>query len=304
MDGKARPEFQAGRSVTHVKVATILSTTHRPAEYSGGMELLRVDPRHQPLFQQLGLHCCGKVLARFGGARAFGSRGVVVEAGSLSGLGAAPLPVFFKLYRFDRPSWRFWLRASKAWREFDNYVLFERLGIPCVQRVACGEVRDWFGRLRAAFILTVAVPAAVTLEAHMLQLRRSPPEASRAERAALFRQLAAMTRRLHEAGFFHNDLYWRNVLVTHGPDGSPALWWIDCPRGGRLGWLAGRRRQIKDLAALDLSAAELCARTERLRFLEDYLSLDKLDARARQLAREILEYRRRRWPASRKADVA
>jgi hypothetical protein len=265
------------------------------------MELLRVDSRHQPLFEQLGLHCCAKVLARFGVTHPFGGAGVVVEPRSLSRPGAAPLPVFFKLYRFARPSWRFWLRASKARREFDNYAIFEQLGIPCAQRVACGEVRDWFGRLRGAFILTVAVPAAVTLEAHMLQLRRSPPETSRAERAALFRQLAAMTRRIHEAAFFHNDLYWRNVLVTHGPDGSPALWWIDCPRGRRRGWLAGRRRQIKDLAALDLSAAGLCARTERLRFLEDYLSLDRLDARARQLAREILEYRRRRWPASPKA---
>jgi len=282
--------------------ATILSTTQRPAEYSGGMELLRVDSRHQSLFQQLGWHSCAHFLARFGVANSACGRGVLVKAGSLPHPGAAPLPVFFKVYRFDRPSWRFWLRASKARREFDNYAIFEQLGIRCAQRVACGEMRDRLGRLRVAFILTVAIPAAVTLEVHVRQLRGSPPDTSRTERDALRRQLADMTRRIHDAGFFHNDLYWRNVLVTHAPDSSPTLWWIDCPRGRRPGWLAGRRRRrIKDLAALDVSAAELCSRTERLRFLEEYLSLDKLDAYVRQLAHEILEYRRRRWPASRKA---
>jgi hypothetical protein len=266
------------------------------------MDLLRIDARHQPLFEQLGLRSCADVLARFGVAGPPNGRRVLVELRSLPRPGAAPLPVYFKLYRFDRSSWRFWLRASKARREFDNYAIFEQLDIRCAQRVACGEIRDRLGRLRAAFILTVAIPAAITLEAHMRQLRRSPPDMSRGERDALRRQLAAMTRRIHDAGFFHNDLYWRNVLVTRAPDGSPVLWWIDCPRGRRPGWLAGRRRrQIKDLAALDLSAAELCARTERLRFLEDYLSLDKLDARVRHLAREILEYRQRRWAASREA---
>ena len=53
---------------------------------------------------------------------------------------------------------------------------------------------------------------------------------------------------------------------------------------------------MKDLAALDLWAAKLCPTTERLRFLKNYLGLQKLDIGAKAMARDIIQFRRKRWP--------
>src|SRR5207247_7013876 len=110
---------------------------------------------------------------------------------------------------------------------------------------------------------------------------------SRQLRDGLCRQMASLARRMHDGGFVHHDLVWRNILVTWTPPENPKVWWIDCPRGG---FSRQHRRQIKDLASLDKMAAKHCKRAERLIFLKTYTGADD----ARPLAREVLAYRRRR----------
>jgi len=106
-----------------------------------------------------------------------------------------------------------------------------------------------------------------------------------------------MTRRLHQAGFFHNDLVWRNILATWTPPSPPSLWWIDCPRGAFHRWPVGRRRRVwKDLASLDKSASKCCTRAERVAFLLEYLGERRLTPSAKRLIREVQAYRRARWP--------
>jgi hypothetical protein len=103
-----------------------------------------------------------------------------------------------------------------------------------------------------------------------------------------------MTRTIHEAGFFHHDLVWRNVVATF-ERGTPKVWWIDCPSGGFVRW--GRhRRRLKDLASLDKLASKHCTRGERLRFLGLYLGQPASAEATQRLARQILDYRRTRWP--------
>ena len=121
--------------------------------------------------------------------------------------------------------------------------------------------------------------------------------AAKALRQSLLHQLAGMTRRAHDAGFFHQDLKWRNLLVTHTPRMEPQLWWIDCPRGRFDRWSPWRaRRGLKDLASLDKVAARVCTRSERAAFARDYLGRTSLDAEVRNLIRATLEDRRTRWP--------
>ena len=109
-------------------------------------------------------------------------------------------------------------------------------------------------------------------------------------------QLADMVQRMHRGHFFHNDLYWRNVLVTWHPPAEPELWWIDCPRGGFNRWPWRQHGlAMKDLAALDRWAHQLCTESERLIFIRDYLGSGAKAAEVKTLARSTEAYRLKRW---------
>jgi hypothetical protein len=248
-------------------------------------------------FAAAGLGSTAAVCQRFGGDALPPAGGVQVKRVDLELGAGGRLELFFKLYCYRRPSWRFFGRASKARREFQNYAVFERLGIRGARRVACGEERDWIGRLRRAFIVTEAIPGAVTLTEFVRTHAAPGRPGVRALRLGLLRQLAAMICRAHAAGFYHHDLVWRNLLVTHRPPGEPQVWWIDCPRGQFDRWSPWReRRRIKDLASLDKVAAELATAPERLRFVMCYLGMTRLDREAKSLVRRVLAYRKARWP--------
>lgn len=203
--------------------------------------------------------------------------------------GAQNIDAFFKLYHHRSGGWRFWLRKSKARVEFENYLTFQRLGVPAAEAIACGEERDAFGRLHRDFIVTRAVPDTQGLDGFF----RANPQ--RGVRESISRELAEIVRRLHRAGFFYYDLVWRNILVSGGKNGAPKVVLIDCPRGG-VSHFARRRKVLRDLASLDKTASQLCSRTERLRFLLAYLGKEQFDDEARALAGACVAYRRSRWP--------
>lgn len=251
------------------------------------MTRLFINPKFKGAFAALGWNSFGQVFSHF-----------LPDYERLSKMTVKPVTfpspgggfdAFFKLYHHQHSGWTFWLRSSKARCEFKNYSAFEKLGVPAAEAVACGEERNMFGILRRAFILTRTVPAAVELDKFILS---APP---RALRQVVARQLAAITRRLHESGFFHSDLVWRNVLVSAVSPGSVKVFLIDCPRGffSRIG---RKRLRVRDLASLDKAAVKLISRAERMRFLLDYLGKRRPDAEARALATACLDYRRRRWP--------
>jgi len=245
------------------------------------MESLQIDPRAQDWWRTLRLDSCADVV-RFFLPESPPEKSVVVLHRT-----AGVREVFFKLYQYSGASWHFWLRRSKARCEYDNYAVFENIGVPTARRLACGEERDALGRLRRAFILTEAISRAWTLPQFVEEYGpdRGTPK-HRQLRDELSRQIALLTRRIHDAGFFHYDLVWRNILVTWVPHEQPKIWWIDCPRGG---FSRQRRRQVKDLASLDKMASKHCTRGERLSFLKSYGG-DK------RLAKEVLAYRKQRWP--------
>jgi tRNA A-37 threonylcarbamoyl transferase component Bud32 len=245
------------------------------------MESLLIDPRAQDWWRSLRLDTCADVV-RFFLPEAPLAKTVVVTPRR-----AGNRDVFFKFYQYAGASWHFWFRRSKARCEYDNYAAFENIGIPTARRLAVGEERDALGRLRRAFIITEAIPRAWTLPQFVEEFCPDRGTAKhRQQRDELCRQMAALVRRIHDAGFFHHDLVWRNILVTWSEHEQPKIWWIDCPRGG---FSRQRRRQLKDLASLDKMASKHCTRGERLLFLKAYGG-DK------QLAREVQSYRKRRWP--------
>ncbi len=250
------------------------------------MFLIRIEPQFEPLLRALGLSAFVAVATRF--TRDATLRGEVFVTRAALPVGAGTLDVFFKQYRYERPAWRFWLRASKARREFENYGVLAALGVPVAQRAAVGEERDALGRLKRAWLITVAVPESETLVEFAQREPGSP------HRRALALELARIARTIHAARFQYHDLVWRNILVSR-TGAAPRLVLIDCPRGGvkRSGW---RRHQLRDLASLDKSAVKYCRRTERLRFLLAYLGKERVDDEARALAHACVDYRRTRWP--------
>ena len=261
--------------------------------------MILIDARHLPLFTRLGLNSSRAVEDYFTtGASVPRKTGVLILQVPMPMPDGPDLAVFYKRYHYGRSSWKFWGRKSKARREFENYDVFARLEVSAAERVACGEERDWLGRLRSAFIITRAVPGAQTLTEflHRHCPDRSSP-ASRGLRDSVLRQLAAMTRRIHGVKFFHHDLVWRNVLVTRQSPDEPKVWWIDCPRGSFGAWPPlNRRRALKDLALLNKSAIHGCTARERLQFVKHYLERARLNDEVRRLIHDTLEYRNKRWP--------
>ena len=260
--------------------------------------MLAIEAPYRQIFSALGLNSFDSVVAHFAGEHRPPKTTVVVKPALISAPGLSPIPVFYKQYEYVPAAWEFIFRPSKATREFQNYAAFLRVGIPCAERIACGELRDATGRLRRAFIITRAIPDAVNL---IDFVKRHCPnrvtEHSRELRDALCGRLAELTRSAHSASFFHRDLVWRNILVTRQPLARPHLWWIDCPRGSFLRWTPWRRRhRLKDLASLDKTAAKLCTRAERVAFVRQYLGLKRLDPSAKRLIRDVLKYREQRWP--------
>ncbi len=98
-----------------------------------------------------------------------------------------------------------------------------------------------------------------------------------AGRARALRQLAQLTARLHDGGHHHRDLYLNHIFVDPAdPQGTVRV--IDVERLRRHRRQLGRR-VIKDLAALEYSAAPLVSEDERTRFLVRYLKLRGLPRR-------------------------
>lgn len=259
--------------------------------------LLIAEP-YRPTFTALGLNSFDSIASSFGPGQPMPKTGVFVEQRTLQTPGRPPVPIFYKQYFHQPPSLGFLGRFSKARCEYANYETLTGLDIRCAERVACGEQRDWLGRLRSAFIVTRAIPEAMGLIEFMSKrcpVRSGPVSAE--SRRSVVEQLGTMTRRIHGAGFYHHDLVWRNILVTMDATGQPLVWWIDCPRGQFDQWSPWRRRRaLKDLASLDKSASKYCSRSERITFIKNYLGQSKTDAEARKWIRDALDYRRQRWP--------
>jgi hypothetical protein len=260
--------------------------------------LLEIDVRFAGILAAAGLRTQKAIVQRFARGIEPGGRNATVRPDRIVLPDGGQIAVHYKHYEYRRPAWRFVGRRSKAHREFLNYQVFARVGLRTPETLAWGEARSLGGRLRYAFIVTRTIPNALTLIEFWEHLARHPSrEIAAAQRAALVRQLAEETRRLHAAQFVHNDLVWRNLLVTWEPPADAVLWWIDCPRGGFVRFRPLRwRRQIKDLALLDRQGVLRCTPRERLAFLRYYLGASSRDPRVAGLGRAVIRYARRRWP--------
>lgn len=137
-------------------------------------------------------------------------------------------------------------------REYAALQWLRAHGLGAVRPVAAAALSR-AGRLQGHVLLTEHVPDALDLAACLAD----PHSRLRRDKARLQQVLEALGRSLramHLLGFTHRDCHLRNVLVRSSHPGPPALWWLDCRRGGVGGW---RRGPEYDLALMraDLAAA-------------------------------------------------
>jgi heptose I phosphotransferase len=183
--------------------------------------------------------------------------------------------IYLKRYRYAMiPSFlKNCLSFSKTYsaiHEWRNILAFKAANLPTMNPIAVGMRRSvpfW----NESFLLTQGIPHVKTLE-KTAQEDFIPPsgKAHRKQKRALIERLATLTRRMHDAGFKHQDFYLCHLLINWSNPDDPLLYIADLHRVRRQRKNKGRWR-IKDLAALNYSApTKTVSRADRLRFLTAY----------------------------------
>lgn len=203
--------------------------------------------------------------------------------------------IYIKRYHY--PRWRQRIRgmfrgtffkSSRARSEYRALRLMRRLGIQGIRPIAYGE-RRIFHFVRSCFLVTEAVPEAMPLSSFIRTFaeRRSSAKAVRLRREILT-ALARQVRHMHEAGFVHRDLFWRNVLIRSLPGDRFEFYFLDASVGKRIR-LAQRRQEnvVRDIAAMGAAAPYFCSKADQLRFLLVYLNTRKLDKENRRWLRRV-----------------
>lgn len=185
---------------------------------------------------------------------------------------------------------RKYLGRSRVRAEWENLLLFQQWGIATPPMLAWGEERSGV-RYRRGALVTIEVPHAVDLK--KLSIRHAAYFFQRAHFREMARQVADYTRRMHEHGFAHGDLNWRNILVSYNPatpDLPARVVFFDCP-AGRFWWGPFlQRRILKDLAHLDKMARTCLPLRWRLWFFKQYTGRSRLTPADRQLLHKIHHY--------------
>ncbi|MBF7729855.1 lipopolysaccharide kinase InaA family protein [Pseudomonas sp. N040] len=190
---------------------------------------------------------------------------------------------YVKRYRLAGKGLRRHLGRPRIKAEWQNLKRFEKWGIPTAHVLAWGLERKHGAFVRGAMI-TRGLPD--TSDLAQLVKTRDARLADPAWVRQTSRQVASLTRRLHDHHFVHNDLKWRNLLVNTAGE----VFLIDCP-GGAFWWgPLLRYRIVKDLACLDKVAKQCLSRTQRLRFYLQYRDRQKLNASDKRRIRQIVGY--------------
>ncbi len=140
-------------------------------------------------------------------------------------------------------------RSRKAWRTWTAARHLAEAGVGTPEPIACLE-RQTGGNETEAFFIARYVPDAVSLAEALSNLYACEPYTERF--MALMQVVANAVRRMHDAGFMHNDLGNQNILLRRtGTDTWDDVCFIDLNRGRILAAMTTRQR-ARDLSRLAL----------------------------------------------------
>ena len=199
----------------------------------------------------------------------------------------------YEIYPLLR-SLRFFLRPSRNVVEAFASQELESLNVPTPEVLAIGE-RRIIGFPQDSCLVTREVQRSMDLRRYVEEVWA---EKSADQRSSCYRvisnQLVAQLQRIHAAGFFHQDLKWRNLLVQDR-NGTLVLFWIDAPRARYRRWWR-HRGVVLDLSALARVAVSVTSPFERMRFVRAYLGPDAAAGAAAALYRDVARHLARRPP--------
>lgn len=245
------------------------------------------------MLKAAGLDSVQKVLCHAGHALAAWSRSSDVVRFDLEDRSTS-----FFIKRYHYPRWRHRLRgmfrgtlfkSSRARSEYQSLRQMRQLGIQGVRPVAYGERRVGLF-VRSCFIITEAVPDATALASFIQNFGGNNSPRAVAIRREILTSLARQVRHMHQAGFVHRDLFWRNVLIRCLPGERFEFYFLDASVGQ---WIrrSSRREEsiVADLAAMGAAAPHFCSKPDQLRFLLEYLGVKKLSDEQHEWLRHVQE---------------
>ncbi len=203
--------------------------------------------------------------------------------------------IFIKRYHYPKLKNRVrgalrgtFFKASRARSEFRALKMMRQLGIQAVRPIAYGE-RRVAHFVRSCFLITETVPDAMPLSSFIQTFSNHPNhEEARRARWEILTSLARQVRHMHEAGFVHRDLFWRNVLIRVLPDNRFEFYFLDASVGKRI--RMPQRRQdsiVRDIAAMSVLAPDFCSKADQMRFLLTYLDTKRLTPSDRKWLRRV-----------------
>jgi len=182
-----------------------------------------------------------------------------------------------------------------AENEWEMIRRLEAVGIRTMTPVAFGSVRR-MGLPFRALTLTEDLAGAEKLEDFLPRVFGDQPlnnqEVERKRR--IIRETARWAARFHNAGFSHQDFYLGHVFIRTGKGDDFTLHLIDLQRV-RESRRPRPSRILKDLAQINFSALQLpcLTRTDRMRFIHDYLGRSRLMEKDKRLIRKVESKTRR-----------
>lgn len=190
---------------------------------------------------------------------------------------------YVKRYRNAGKGLRRYAARPRIKAEWQNLKRFAKWGIATAEVIAHGLERQAGAFVRGAMI-TREIPHSRDLAD--LAHNNSPLLNNPTWVKQVSSQVAYAARIMHQHGFTHNDLKWRNLLV----DDQVKVYLIDCPAGTFWWGPMLRYRIIKDLACLDKVAKYHLSHTQRLRFYLHYCQRSRLNAEDKQKIAKILRF--------------
>ena len=200
-----------------------------------------------------------------------------------------------------RRSWlRAWLgrrpAATPARVEMENVARLRQAGIESMRVIALGE-RFQADGLVESFVITEELRGFLELQFLLPQRFASRrPTITRGRNQdldRLVRRVAEITRKLHETGYNHRDLYAGHFFVREPIAGEFEIRLIDLQRVQHRRRFR-RRWLVKDLAQLAWSLpADRIGCRDRLAFMRHYLGVSRLRPCDKRLVRAVLARQQR-----------
>ena len=148
-----------------------------------------------------------------------------------------------------------------------------------------GEKFKWDLVEKSSFLLTAELKNGDSLE----KLLSEPLALSPLSRRELAGRVGVLARKLHSSGLTHRDFYLGHIYVLGSLDAKYKLHLIDLQRI-RTGAKIYNRWSVKDISALLFSSMQIpgITRTDRMRFLFDYLKIQTLDNKSKMFIYKLL----------------